>query len=226
LRRLYKKNGGTQVGRVEEATLTALERQAIDYSVRLERGHYLFSRCWLLVEGKSDYHLMPLLFEIDRQVQEQDAFSILEISEAIGKGEPFIKLAKALGVEWFLMADGDLAGQDYVNRANNYLDTGEALADRARMLTHRDIEHEFWKNGYDGFITNMVPGPRKAQIATEAAGDADKETALLIKAAIRQAGGKPAFAHSLASEIRVRGKATIPQTIRDVMARVAQLSQG
>jgi putative ATP-dependent endonuclease of OLD family len=226
LRRLYKKNGDTRVGRVEESALTARERQAIDYSIRLARGHYLFSRCWLLVEGESDYHLMPLLFEICGHSLDQTSFSILEISQVIDKGEPFIKFAKALGVQWFLMADGDTAGQDYVARANNHLDAGEALADRARALAHRDIEHEFWRNGYDGFIRNMVQAPRQAQIRAEAAGDADEEIKLLIKAAIKQAGGKPAFAQSLAAEIHTRGSATIPQTIQDVIARVVQLTQG
>jgi putative ATP-dependent endonuclease of OLD family len=226
LRRIYKQNGDTRVGRVEETTLTARERQAIDYSIRLARGHYLFSRCWLLVEGESDYHLMPLLFEICGHSPDQTSFSILEISQVIDKGEPFIKFAKALGVQWFLMADGDTAGQDYVARATNHLDASEALADRARALAHRDIEHEFWKNGYDGFIRNMVPAPRQTQVATEAAGDADEEVKLLIKSAIKQAGGKPAFAQALASEIRTRGAASIPQTIRDVIIRVAQLTQG
>jgi len=226
LRRLYKKNGETRVGRVEEATLTPRERQAIDYSIRLARGHYLFSRCWLLVEGESDYHLMPLLFEICGHSLDQISFSILEISQVIDKGEPFIKFAKALGVQWFLMADGDTAGHNYVARANNHLDAGEALADRTRALAHRDIEHEFWSNGYDGFIRNMVPAPCQAQILTEAAGHADEEIKLLIKAAIKQAGGKPAFAQALAAEIRTRGSATIPQTIRDVITRVVQLTQG
>lgn len=197
LRRLYKKNGETKVGRVENGDFTDRELQAIDYSIRLDKGHYLFSRCWLLVEGESDYHIMPLLFDVMGHSQDQVSFSVLEISQVIDKGEPLMKFAKALGVQWFLMADGDPAGNDYVNRANNHLAIGENLASRARTLTHADIEHEFWRNGYDGFIENMVTATRKSQIVTEAAGDDDKKTKLLIKAAIKQSGGKPAFAQVL-----------------------------
>lgn len=224
LRRLYKHNGETKVGKVENGVFTGRELQAIDYSIRLARGHYLFSRCWLLVEGESDFHLMPLLFELMRHSQDQVSFSVLEISQVIDKGEPLMKFAKALGIQWLLMADGDPAGNDYVNRANNHLAAGERLADRARTLTHADIEHEFWHNGYDGFIENMVTDARKGQITTEAAGDNNKKTKLLIKAAIKHAGGKPAFAQTLANEVRQRGVGSIPQTIQDIIVRVVQLA--
>jgi putative ATP-dependent endonuclease of OLD family len=226
LRRLYKHNGETKIGRVESGVFTDRELQTIDYNVRLARGHYLFSRCWLLVEGESDFHLMPLLFELMGHSLDQVSFSVLEISQVIDKGEPLIKFAKALGIQWFLMADGDHAGNDYVNRANNHLATGENLADRARTLTHADIEHEFWRNGYDGFIENMVTNTRKGQIATEAAGDDVKKTRLLIKAAIKQSGGKPAFAQALVNEVRHREVGSIPQTIQDIIARVVQLAGG
>lgn len=226
LRRLYKHNGETEIGRVKNGDFTDRELQAIDYSIRLARGHYLFSRCWLLVEGESDYHLMPLLFELMGHSQDQVSFSVLEISQVIDKGEPFMKFAKALGIQWFLMADGDNGGNDYVSRASNYLATDESLADRARALTNTDIEHEFWSNGYNDFIENMVTNSRKGQIATEAANDDVKRIKLLIKAAIRQSGGKPAFSQALVDEVRQRGVASIPQTIQGIIARVVQLAGG
>jgi putative ATP-dependent endonuclease of OLD family len=226
IRRLYKDNGETKVGRVEDNHLTQREIQAIDYNICLTRGHYLFSRCWLLVEGESDFHLMPLLFEAMGHPQDEVSFSVLEISQVIEKGEPFIKFAKALGIQWFLMADGDAAGNDYVTRANNHLANGENLTDRARNLAQRDIEHEFWHNGYNDFMTNMVAARDRSAIIRAAAGDAIKEARFLIKAAIRQAGGKPAFAQALATEIRQRGAGTIPQTIRGIITRVVQLAGG
>lgn len=226
LRRLYKHDGETKVGRVVNGIFSDRELQAIDYSIRLARGHYLFSRCWLLVEGESDCHLMPLLFELMGHSQDQVCISVLEISQVIDKGEPLIKFAKALGIQWFLMADGDGAGNDYVNRASNHLAPSEPIADRARTLTYADIEHEFWRNGYDVFIENMVTKTRKDQITTEAAGDNTKKTKLLISAAIKRSGGKPAFAQALVGEVRQRGVNSIPQTIRDIITRVVQLAGG
>lgn len=124
------------------------------------------------------------------------------------------------------MADGDQAGNDYVNRANNHLVPGENLADRAQALTHADIEHEFWNNGYSDFMLNMVLPQTRNQIEAQAAGNDAKKTKGLINAAIKQAGGKPAFANALMQEVRQRGAASIPQTIRDIIARVVQLAGG
>jgi putative ATP-dependent endonuclease of OLD family len=191
LRRLYKHHGETKIGRVESGAFTHRELQAIDYCIRIAKGHYLFSRCWLLVGGESDFHLMPLLFELIGHSQDQISFSALEISQVIDKGEPLIKFAKALGIQWFMMADGDPAGNVYVNRADNHLATGESFADRARALTHADIEHKFWHNGYSDFMLNMVLPQTRNQIDAQAAGDDVKKTEGLINAAIKQAGGKP-----------------------------------
>lgn len=226
IRRLYKNNEETRVGRVEDNHLTPREIQAVNYNICLTRGYYLFSRCWLLVEGESDFHLMPLLFEVMGHSQDQVSFSVLEISQVIDKGEPFIKFAKALGIHWFLMADGDTAGGNYVTRANKYLGKLEKLADRACKLDQLDIEHEFWHNGYNDFMGNMLTTSHKANINKEAAGDVVKETKLLIKAAIEQAGGKPAFAQALVTEVQKRGAGTIPQTIKKIIARVVWLAGG
>ncbi len=182
LRRLYKHNGETRVGRVESGTFTDRELQAIDYNIRLAKGHYLFSRCWLLVEGESDYHLMPQLFEVMGHSQDQISFSVLEISQVIDKGEPLIKFAKALGVQWFVMADGDQAGTDYVNRANNHLAPGENLAGRARALAHADIEHEFWHNGYSDFMLSIVDPQTINQITNQTVNCENKAKSLIEKA--------------------------------------------
>lgn len=226
LRRLYKHNGETKVGRVESGVFTDREPQAIDYSIRLARGHYLFSRCWLLVEGESDFHLMPPLFELMGHSPDQVSVSVLEISQAFKKGESFIKLAKALGIQWFMMADGDKEGRGYIKRAKKYLENGEDIANRSATLACADIEHEFWHNGYSDFMLNMVLPQTRDQIDTQAAGDDAKKTKGLIDAAIKQSGGKPAFAQTLVNEVRQRGVDSIPQTIRDIITRVVQLAGG
>ena len=226
LRRIYKQNGDTKVGQVEPGQFSPREIQAINYSIRLTRGHYLFSRCWLFVEGESDFHLMPLLFECLGYSKDEISFSIIEISQIIEKGEPLIKFAIAMGIQWFLMADGDAAGLDYVSRASKYLISGENASDRTKSLISNDIEHEFWNNGYDDFIKGMLSIEQQNQIETEAAGNATEVTKRLIRSSIKYVGGKPAFAQLLANEVKNRGSDTIPQTIKDVINCVVHLSGG
>ncbi len=224
LRRLYKNNGETKTGRVEDGIFSGRELQEVDYSIRLAKGHYLFSRCWLLVEGESDYHLMPQLFEVMGHTQDQVSFSVIEFSQRFEKGESFIKLAKTLGIQWFMMADGDKEGQGYTKRAQKYLEEGESIEDRTANLANADIEHEFWYNGYPDFFLSLLLPQTQEQIMTQAAGDEAKKATRGIKAAIRQVSGKPVLAQELATEVRKRGIDAIPQTIRDIISRVVQLA--
>jgi len=224
LRRLYKNNGETKIGRIEEGQFSKRELQEINYSIRLAKGHYLFSRCWLLVEGESEYHLIPHLFEAMGHSQDQVNFSVIEFSQRFEKGEAFIKLAKSLGIQWFMMADGDGEGQGYRGRAQGYLEEGEAIEDRAANLANADIEHEFWHGGYSDFFWNLLLPQTREQIMTQAADDEAEKAKRGIGAAIRKVGGKPVLAHELATEVRKRGVDTIPQTIKDIIARVVQLA--
>lgn len=226
IRRLYKKNGETKVGYIDKNRFVDREIQAINYSIKLTRGHYLFSRCWLFVEGESDFHIMPLLFDAMGHSQDSISFSVIEISQVIDKGEPLIKFAQALGIEWFLMADGDAAGRDYAKRARKLCRNGEKPSDRTKILRYNDIEHEFWYNGYNDFISGLLTKSELKSIKIQAAGDNAKEVKMVIKAAIKKVGRKPAFAQLLAKEIEKRGVKTIPSSIQDVINRIVTLAGG
>lgn len=224
LRRLYKANGETLIGRVEDGSLTPRELQEINYSICTAKGHYLFSRCWLLVEGESEYHIIPHLFEIMGYSQDHVNFSVIEFSQRFGKGEPFIKVAKALGIQWFVMADGDREGQRYARRAQAYLEEGEVLGDRTANLVNKDIEHEFWHGGYSDFFWNLIEHQTREQILEQVGGDEAQKAQRGIDAAIRLVGGKPVLAYELAAEVKKRGIETIPQSIKSIIARVVQLA--
>ncbi len=225
LRRLYKKNGESRVGRIEHTTLTPEEKRHFDYHIRVTKGAHFFARCWLLVEGQSEFWLFPHVAALMDAAVDEKNFAIVEFSQGGGPSS-FIKAAKALGIEWFVVADGDDAGTRYINAAKGCLDADEQASDHIFQLQSKDLEHEFWSNGYDDFIETMVTDARKGEIATETAGDDIEKTNLLIKAAIKQAGGKPAFAQVLADEIQKRGVDSIPQTIQDIIVRVVRLAGG
>ena len=55
IRRLARKNGEIQVFRLGEKTLTDKDERKIGYHVRAKRGGLLFARCWLLIEGESEF---------------------------------------------------------------------------------------------------------------------------------------------------------------------------
>ncbi|MBK8897223.1 MAG: DUF2813 domain-containing protein [Candidatus Competibacteraceae bacterium] len=124
LRRIYKKAGETCVGKIASTTLTSDEKRHFDYHVRATKGSHLFSRCWLLVEGQSEFWLFPkIALLMDAGIDEKN-FAVIEFSQG-GGPPPFIKAAKALGIEWFVVADGDNAGTKYINAAKRCLATNQ-----------------------------------------------------------------------------------------------------
>ena len=61
---------------------------------------------------------------------------------------PLIKVARDLGIEWHLLADGDPAGVKYVEGARSQL-RGEREQDRLTLLPAQDIEHFLFENGFE-----------------------------------------------------------------------------
>lgn len=237
VRRLYKKGAHTFVGKVaiaptgtradslpEGSTLLLPEDlQAIDYHIRLTRGAYLFSRCWLLVEDKTEFHLLPLIGELLGITQDNTNYSVLELSQAEQKGEPFIKLAKSLGIQWYVLGDGDSDGLSYVTRAQKYLEPTEKPDDRTKQLANLTIEHEFWHNGFDDFIKGLLSPSLLEDAVRGAGGDEAKRIKNIIKRAVTVSGEKPGFALRLFGEIERRGVDSIPASIKDVFDKIQVL---
>jgi len=223
IRRIYKCEDDTRVGCLDLSKFSAEELQEIDDSIRLTRGSYLFSRSWLLVEGETESHIMPFLFELMGFSQDQLSISILEFSQATDKGEPFIKLAKALGVQWFMMTDSDVAGTGYLERAKKYLEPGEDITAHSARLPRLDIEHEFWYNGFDGFIKSKITSNQAREITPQYKGNVADVIRQTIRSARKNLGGKPALAQALVMEIRTRGPQSIPASIQAIIKTVSAM---
>jgi len=224
IRRLYKKNGQTVVGQIQTNALTSEEERHFDYHVRITKGSHLFARCWLLVEGQSEFWFFPEVIALMHSGIGEMNFAVIEFSQG-GGPPPFIKAAKSLGIEWFVVADGDHAGTKYINQAKNCLATSETENDRMMQLPSKDIEHEFWNAGYEDVYKNPIQPPYLLQLQTQYSSNLQEFADAVIKKAIDERK-KPKLAMDLVVEIRRRGVLTLPQTIQDVIARVVNLSGG
>jgi len=71
LRRLRRTDGSITVHQVHDAALTKDELTKLDYVIRLTRGSLLFARCWLLVEGETEF----LIFNETARILEHSLFS-------------------------------------------------------------------------------------------------------------------------------------------------------
>ena len=126
------------------------DMRRIAYHLRVRRGTALFMRVWMLVEGETEYWLLP---EIARSMGFdlwQEGVEFIEFAQC--GLEPLVRLANYLGISWFLLCDGDKAGQAYSEKAEKFAKSSNGLGHVVR-LSSVDIEHSFWDNGYaDIFI--------------------------------------------------------------------------
>ena len=218
IRRLARRNGKVEVFRVLDATLDTRELQKVTYHIRAKRGALLFARCWLLVEGETEF---TMLSELARALgQDFDLAGVCCVEFAQCGLKPLIKTAQDLGIEWHLLADGDKAGKDYVNTANGLLD-GDPAADRITSIVEPDIEHCLWHGGYKSVYESAVDKNHKAMVKS-APGTAQYPTEV-IKAAIKSTS-KPHLGYAVAAEVAMANSRGVPAMLKTAIEVVIKLA--
>lgn len=218
LRRLYKCGNETKVGLISKGTFSEREIEEINYHVRMAKGHYMFSRVWLLVEGKSELFILPGLFDLLEIPWETT--SLVEISQVSQKGVPLARFAEALGIKWSAMLDNDTQGQGIASKFRKEF-SADDTNNQIVVLENKNIEQEFWFNGFDDFFQKLAP---KAHV--ESVLSTQNDPKIQAKEIIGSAGGKTEIALALAEEIRERGVESIPSKILAVVNHISQMSGG
>ena len=219
VRRMARKDGRVQIFQMKPGTLDVLESQRVAYHVRAKRGALLFARCWLLVEGETEYVLLPALARAAGIDLELEGVSCVEFPQC-GLA-PLIKVARDLGIEWHLLADGDHAGNDYEQTAEGLL-AGDLAADRITRMTALDTEHCMWSAGYQHVYEDAVSAGRRATI-TSPPGTPEYATET-IKAAARSTS-KPQLAHALAAELDRPGAPAAPEELLQAINQALTLAK-
>ncbi|MEX0613831.1 MAG: DUF2813 domain-containing protein [Pirellulales bacterium] len=219
VRRLARKNGQVCSYRVKDTTLDARELEKVRYHIREKRGALLFARCWILIEGETDYTVLPELGLILGRDFSLCGVCCVEFSQCGLK--PLIKVAEDLGIEWHVLVDGDQAGNTYLATATQFLGATPS-AERITQLAHHDIEHTFWHSGYDAVYENATGVNQRNSIVKSAAGSPDYPTEV-IKAAIKTTS-KPHLAYEVTTAIAARGPAGVPQELKTVIEMAIHLA--
>ncbi|MCG6326519.1 ATP-dependent nuclease, partial [Vibrio alginolyticus] len=111
IRRLVRKSDKTVATSVPVRGLSRDELRRIGFHIRFHRSGALYARCWLLVEGETEVWLFS---ELARQCGYNLAAEGVQIIEFAQSGlKSLIKVAKAFGIEWHVVTDGDAAGKKY-----------------------------------------------------------------------------------------------------------------
>lgn len=220
VRRVARKNGKVEVFKIRDGTLNADDDRKVSFHVRSKRGSLLLARCWLLVEGESDFSLLAALAGIQGTDLDEEGVACVDF-QASGGLKPLVKVANDLGIEWHVLSDGDDQGKNDVKTAKALLN-GRPEADHITQLAEKDIEHLLWAHGYDAIYEGAVSNRRRTAF-TIAKGTAGYESQV-IKAAV-DSTSKPFLAFAVAEKAKERGAAGVPAPLAGVIAAAVKLAR-
>ena len=213
LRRLCKQYYDTRCYQVNEKSYSADDMRRIAFHVRINRPNSLFARCWILVEGETEIWIMTQIASILGFSLYCNGIRPVEFAQC--GLHPLMKLARQLGISFFVITDGDESGRKYAQSVTSFVG-GKSAKDHLSVLPHLDIEHYLYFNGYkDVFVRcSGISGPiRKGTTA-------DK----IIDLAIHRQS-KPGLALAVMEEMQRRGIEGVPPLFKHIFTKIKVLSQ-
>ena len=218
VRRLTRRDGSVREWRVPSGSLDSDELRRYSYHLRSRRGSASFARCWLLVEGETEFWLMSEIARVCGYDFASEGVSCVEFAQC--GLDCLIKVARHLGIEWHLLADGDSAGQNYVRSTRRY--AGGNLKDRMTLLQEVDMEHCFWRHGYTDVFRDAAYS-RRSSIDPAVQKKATAKT--VIGRAIAR-NSKPYLAVLLLDKLTALGAQGVPPPLRNAVETCIRLARG
>lgn len=212
IRRLVRQSHRTQALSIPKNLLTKDEIRRISFHVRFHRPNALFARCWLLVEGETEVWLFNELARICGYNLAAEGVQIIEFAQSGLKS--LIKLAKALQIDWHVVADGDPAGKKYALSVRNLLGNDQERH-RLTELPCRDIEHYLYENGFESYFRELAHISENQPIPTKK---------VIMKALKKHA--KPDVALGIVKHCEESGPESIPILLRWIIKRVITMASG
>lgn len=128
---------------ISDAELAELET----YIKRI-RGEIFFARTWLFCEGQSEYIVLRYFSELLNCPLDRSGVAIVDFQNN-GSIDVFIRCAISLDVPWFMVSDGDDAGNTYSEKARSYCSSSQEKKKRVLQLPQNcDFEKYLFKNGF------------------------------------------------------------------------------
>jgi putative ATP-dependent endonuclease of OLD family len=218
LRRLCRKNGEIKVFQLSKGFLDDDELDQINYHVRATRGELLFARCWLMVEGKTEFIVFNECARILGIDLHSEGIFCVEYAESTPSG--LLKLANALGIDWCFQTDGDQGRRkNYLKTAHQYLD-GRAKQKHIFLLSKDNMEEFFCSQGFECMFRKNISPQKRITVDTdnpkyyEKLVEASKKDFKKVKAAIK-----------ILSEIEKEGEYAIPEEIKQIINKTVQIAR-
>ncbi|KHT63883.1 ATP-dependent endonuclease [Photobacterium gaetbulicola] len=212
VQKLIRQPSKTQVYSILNHKLSRDEERRVTFHLRVHRPSALFARAWLLVEGETEVWLFNELARICGYNLAAEGVQIIEFTQSGLK--PLIKVARHFGIEWHMIADGDMAGKKYADTVRNILDN-EAERHRLTILPKRDIEHFLFFNGFEPLFRELANIPVESPVTPKK----------IIQRALKR-HAKPDVALAMINFIEQENIDNIPILLRWILKRIVAMSRG
>jgi putative ATP-dependent endonuclease of OLD family len=213
VRRLVRHDGVVRSLGLRPRSLTRDDLRRVGYHLRQIRGVAMFARVWLLVEGESEFWILPQIANVLGYDLALEGVCCVAFAQC--GLEPLVRTAHEFGIGWHLLADGDAAGEHYATAARRFVRRGEE-ATQLTILRQRDIEHCFWAHGHADTILQT------AGLASDARPRLSPSQA--IRKAV-QRRSKPFLALSLVQSVAEQGPAGVPAPLARLVETCVALAR-
>lgn len=194
--------------------LSASTNRKVLFHIFHRRPVALFARCWFLVEGETEIWLLRELAEICGHNLNAEGIALVEFAQCGVLA--LIEYAEAMGIEWYVMSDGDAAGRHYAKTVRSHCRDKETYYRHMTQLPSRDIENFLFQKGFSSVYKEIAYG------SSEFVNIPVHE---IIQKAI-QKSSKPDLALAVCDYARVRGARVIPSLLQKTFKKVVELSKG
>ena len=213
MRRLVRHDGVLHARRVHRSALSRGELRRFHYHIRKRFGVASFARLWLLVEGESEFWILPQLARLMGYDFSLEGIVCLEFAQC--GIDPPLKVARELGIEWHVLADGDEAGNSYAGQARRYMD-GESAEERFTVFPATDIERFFWNCGYQDVYRKSSKLPQHVLNKLS--------PGKIIRSAVRKQS-KPFLALSIVEAVAEHESAGVPDVLKEMIETCVRIAR-
>ena len=216
IRRLSKVDGKVTAFWIEDSAFNGEEISTLEHHIRDTRGELLYSKCWVLVEGKTDVRILSDCSHALEYNLSAEGISFVEFT-VIGV-EVVVKLANQLGIEWILVVDGDSKGENYKNSVENHLNL-RSMEDRVFQLEYENMELLLCMKGYGRLYKGNI-SPQKTDLLLP-----ENETVGYWKSVLdaQRKKYKTTVAIQVGGEIIQTGK--VPKQLKDIINQSINLAR-
>nr|QNO41448.1 DNA replication and repair protein RecF [Methanosarcinales archaeon ANME-2c ERB4]QNO41950.1 DNA replication and repair protein RecF [Methanosarcinales archaeon ANME-2c ERB4]QNO48278.1 DNA replication and repair protein RecF [Methanosarcinales archaeon ANME-2c ERB4] len=221
IRRLCRNDGGVELRKIQIENLTDNEQRKLLFHIRYARGELFFARCWVLVEGETEHHILTCLAEMMGEGYDLEKYGVRVVTTKHVGIEVLLKVADDLGIAWHCLADGDNSGQIEAQKVKAAL-AGRRKSEHLAVLPDDNIEIYLCKNGFGNIYESHISPQKHAQVM------ADHGTTEYWKQVVKAKDRtpKPQIALEVAEKMGSRSIDGAPEELKDVIKAAINLAKG